>query len=150
MKKHIIAFLAAIFIFTSSTMDVSAHYDTAYWNDTTYQTDRSKWMNALPDTVRLSEMSIPGTHDSMAHKANLDSVDNTRTQSLSLEDQLKAGIRYIDIRLKYSENSFDIHHGIVYVGYNFDDVLTTVQRFLRENPSETVLMRLKQEHTRLL
>lgn len=106
-------------------------------------------MSDLDDAMTLSQLSLPGTHDSMAHKSNLLGLDITRTQTMDLWTQLTSGIRVLDIRLYYEPDgqTFTIHHGLVDVGYDLDDVLTTVQRFLQENPSEVVLMRLKQEQS---
>src|SRR5205823_516557 len=39
------------------------------------------------------------------------------------------------------------YHGGIYQKANFDDVLTAVVNFLKKHPSETVLMRVKQERT---
>lgn len=69
-----------------------------------------------------------------------------RTQRLSLPDQLESGIRALDIRCRHVSDSFNIYHGSVYQRANFDDVLTAVVNFLKKNPGETVLMRVKEEH----
>jgi 1-phosphatidylinositol phosphodiesterase len=39
-----------------------------------------------------------------------------------------------------------MHHGAYYLAANSDDVLGTSVQFLQEHPSETILMRVKQEH----
>lgn len=147
MKKICLMLLALLLMGSASLQNVSAHYDTAYWHDEYIDRGRSGWMSAIPNDRKISEISIPGTHDSMAHKSNLTSVDQSRTQSLSLENQLIAGIRYLDIRLMHDRNKFSIYHGIVYTGYDFDDVLTKTKAFLRKNPEETIVMRVKQEKT---
>lgn len=54
---------------------------------------------------------------------------------------LDAGVRALDIRLRYSENSFILEHGIIALPYTFDeDVRDVLVNFLQDNPSETVLM----------
>jgi len=110
-----------------------------------------RWMSYLPDDTPLSAISIPGTHDSAA-----DINDPfVTTQSWTLPEQMLAGIRYLDIRLKAKMDLkkkilegadggyFAVHHGEVWLFRNFDSVLKEVQAFLRANPSETVLMRVK-------
>lgn len=147
MKKVCIWMLALLLVSSASLQSVSAHYDTAYWHDENVEGRQDSWMREIPNNRKISEISIPGTHDSMAHKSNLTSVDQSRTQSLSLENQLISGIRYLDIRLMHDSKKFSIYHGIVYTGYDFDDVLTTAKAFLRKNPTETIVMRVKQEKT---
>lgn len=143
-------FLTAVLFVSLVAPSVSyAHYDTAYWNTGTTAQSRTRWMRGLDDSIPLSQLSLPGTHDSMAHKSNLLGLDITRTQTMDLWAQLTSGIRALDIRLYYEPDgqSFSIHHGTVHVGYDLDDVLTTVQKFLKQYPSETVVMRLKQEQS---
>jgi 1-phosphatidylinositol phosphodiesterase len=64
-----------------------------------------------------------------------------------LEAQLEAGIRVLDIRCRHVNNKFAIHHGIEFQHMWFDQVLQTLVAFVRKNPSEFVLMRVKEEYT---
>ncbi len=100
------------------------------------------WMGSLPATKRISEISMPGTHDSMSFYGG----DIVQTQSLPLAEQLASGVRALDIRCRHYYDTFTIHHGFVYQNANFDDVLITVQQFLQAHPQETVLMRVKEEY----
>lgn len=148
MKKIIITVITMFAMFGMLVpQNILAHYDTAYWHNTNYEISRPRWMSTIPDNRRLSQISMPGTNDSMAHKATLLFVDHTRTQSLALNNQYAAGIRYVDIGLKYASDHFDLYSGVAYLGYDFDDVLKTTQSFLKNNPSETIVMRLKQTYT---
>lgn len=145
--KSFVVMATALVLAMMPAEKVSAHYDTAYYHEEQRAADNADWMSALRDNARLSELSVPGTHDSMSHRGNLSFVDNTRTQTMNLQQQLESGIRYIDIRVKYTETGFPLHHGIVYLGYDFEDVLKTVQIFLKQHPGETIIMRLKQENS---
>ena len=69
-----------------------------------------------------------------------------QNQFASLEDQLDMGVRFIDIRLRHVKESFTIHHGDFYTGYNFEEVLDVVTEFLDENTNETVLISYQKEH----
>src|SRR5262249_48128138 len=89
------------------------------------------------------EMSIPGTHDT----CSLHGGDLVKCQAWSVKDQLEAGIRFIDIRCRHIENVFAIHHGIVYQKINFGKVRDACIAFLKANPSECVIMIIKEEHT---
>ncbi|MCR5217652.1 phosphatidylinositol-specific phospholipase C [Treponema sp.] len=104
----------------------------------------ANWMSQISDSAQVSAISIPGTHDS---GATYESVYGTaKCQSLSITDQLEAGVRYLDIRCRNYEDAFVIHHGSVYQHLNFDDVLTACQTFLSENPTETIIMSVKEEY----
>ncbi|EEM68354.1 MULTISPECIES: phosphatidylinositol-specific phospholipase C domain-containing protein [Bacillus cereus group] len=117
------------------------HY--AYSHDSNIGYENPNWMADIPDDTMFSDLSIPGTHNTMA----LYGGDVTQCQTMSLNTQLYAGVRYLDIRCRHIENVFAIHHGPVYQNAMFGDVCIIVRDFLRKNPSETVFMRIKEEHT---
>lgn len=103
------------------------------------------WMGALDENKKITAFSIPGTHDS---GARYESISGTAIcQRLSIDDQLKAGVRFLDIRGRHFNNIFEIHHGAVYQKINFTNVLNSCKTFLAQNPSETIVMSLKEEHT---
>jgi 1-phosphatidylinositol phosphodiesterase len=109
------------------------------------------WMRDIPGSLLISQISIPGTHDSGTYKADSRSgAGFVKTQVLSIADQLLAGCRFLDIRGRLFGNALTLHHGEVYLNLNFDDVLGFCQTFLESNPTECVLMSLKEEHTREL
>jgi 1-phosphatidylinositol phosphodiesterase len=110
------------------------------------------WMAGLPAQTGLNALTIPGTHDTMAihggwapwaYEAQEDHGDSGAT----LDAQLTAGVRAIDIRVRVVNNdtAFAIHHTDVYQNANFDDVLTHARAFLTAHPGETVLMDLHGE-----
>ena len=101
------------------------------------------WMSHVPDDTRLSELSIPGTHDSCANVGGF----FCETQDFDFVDQLRAGVRFLDIRCRPSGNRFAIHHGICFLSLFFEDILEEVRTFLANHPTETVLMRIKEEFT---
>jgi len=104
----------------------------------------NNWMATLDSGLYLSQFSISGTHESMAL---YEPVSGTaKCQNLSLADQLNAGVRFIDIRCRHLNNAFVIHHGSVYQNANFDDVINAVVNFLNSNPTECVLMSVKEEY----
>lgn len=133
--------------FILSTNVAHAHYDPAFETGSNARTVNADWMKNIPDTIRASDLSIPGTHDTMAHKGSLDV--STRTQSMNLDNQLKSGIRYLDIRNSVNKNgTFQMHHGFVNLGSTLDDVLNTINSFFNSHPTETIYMRFSQENTK--
>lgn len=107
------------------------------------------WMRYMPD-VSLSRLSIPGTHDSGA--INFDDLITPNsaviTQTLSIREQLNSGVRFLDIRCRHQNGLCNIYHGNVYLLLQLTDVLNDVYGFLNENPSEAVIISIKQpEHS---
>ncbi len=136
--------LAAIdLILILSFVGVSrAHENPGYSHDDGVKTSNPKWMTGMRDDVLLSELSIPGTHDTMSFYGG----DIVQTQSMPLPNQLESGIRVLDIRCRHIADVFAIHHGLVFQKVFFGDVLNMVIDFLKKNPGETVLMRVKEEY----
>ncbi|QRA43736.1 phosphatidylinositol-specific phospholipase C [Chryseobacterium cucumeris] len=106
----------------------------------------NSWMAGIQDNISISKISIPGTHDSGA-RIDAPVVSGTaKTQDLSIAEQLNAGVRFLDIRCRHIDNAFTIHHGAIYQNMNFDDVLNACYTFLQNNPSETIIMSVKEEY----
>ena len=73
------------------------------------QVNQSNWMSAVPDDTLISELSIPGTHDTCAlidHPLGF-----ARCQNRDLREQLYSGIRFIDIRVKRTMEGLKVYHG---------------------------------------
>jgi 1-phosphatidylinositol phosphodiesterase len=126
----------------SISLSVAGHYHAAYWRESAAGAYYRDWIGNLYGGLTLRELSIPGTHDSMSFYGG----DIVQTQSMSLSEQLNAGIRALDIRCRHINNGFAIHHGSVYQKANFDNVLLGVQSFLASHPREFVVMRVKEEY----
>jgi len=99
-------------------------------------------MKTIDDRTLIRNMSLPGTHNTMA----LYGGDIPKCQTLNLSTQMRAGIRVFDIRCRHSHNNFLIHHEIVYERTNFSNVLNGMINFLKQNPSETLLVRVREEY----
>jgi 1-phosphatidylinositol phosphodiesterase len=122
---------------------VVCHEHDGYNHDSSSVASNPQWMAYINGNTALSQLSLPGTHDSMAHYGG----DAVQCQSMGLAEQLESGIRVLDIRCRHIDNACAIHHGSFYQHANLDDVLITVTGFLSANPTETILMRLKdKEH----
>lgn len=104
--------------------------------------DAAEWMRQLPDSLSLADITIPGTHDSGAQKGVF---GIGQCQSLSITDQLNAGARFLDIRLKLIEDKLQVYHGILGMDMTFDDVQNECLEFLSAHPNETIIMSIKEE-----
>ncbi|MEC5308766.1 phosphatidylinositol-specific phospholipase C domain-containing protein [Bacillus thuringiensis] len=131
-------------------------YGTSDRSGTSFNTNvgihNPRWMSNLNDSFRISQLSIPGTHGSMARFGPLGTSlltpgnQLTINQTMTLTTQLNAGIRYLDIRCRHHINTFPIHHGPIFQHAVFDrDVLDPIRTFLQNNPRETILMRVQEE-----
>lgn len=114
--------------------------------------ESAKWMSSVDDSKLLSEINIPGSHDSATEHVEL--AFFSRCQDLSISEQLNAGIRYLDIRLGMEEGRMKLMHGFTSAkkGNIFsedlflEDVLKDCYQFLDDHPSETIIFMVKQEY----
>ncbi|CAH2352147.1 hypothetical protein CLIB1423_05S06700 [[Candida] railenensis] len=113
----------------------------------------SEWMREVNDDTRISKLSIPGTHNAAASHTALPSV---QCQGESITEQLKHGVRFLDVRLakkflSEGDEALDLQviHGNFPVKIpfplKFSSVLEEIYDFLDEHKSETVILSLKQE-----
>jgi 1-phosphatidylinositol phosphodiesterase len=112
----------------------------------------TSWMAALPDTLPLSAISIPGTHNSHTHYRALPSV---RCQVHDVRKQLENGIRFLDIRVQpthatdATKRDLYLVHGAFPISLTgpkyFEPVLNMCYDFLAKNPTESVFISLKRE-----
>ena len=142
----IIGYLSPLVALIALPPAAAAHSHSGYAYASTLGYTNLNWMTGLSDQVRLSYISIPGTHDTMAYQGQFNS-SISKTQTLNLRTQLDSGIRALDVRCRHIHDRFAIHHGAVYLNASFDDVLRTVRSFLQQYPGETIVMRIKEEHT---
>ena len=104
---------------------------------------RADWMAAKEDGVALSDLSLPGTHNTVALYGLADLTG--QCQSLNLTEQLNAGVRFLDIRLKQKKGELHGVHGIVDERQAFKTTVKALETFLGAHPKETVLVSIKQE-----
>lgn len=112
--------------------------------------DSANWMSKVAGGKMLSELNIPGTHDSFTGHI----PEFTRnwhilgaqvaTQDRTIAEQLERGIRYIDIRLKLKDGELICYHSF-WAGITFQFVLDMVEDFLKAHDRETVIMLLSHE-----
>lgn len=106
---------------------------------------------ALPDNIYLSEINIPGTHDSCTAFCSMSNM--SRCQNMTVKEQLDAGIRLFDIRLGTKAGKFFLVHALATCYRDgekqeilyLEEVLDAFRAFLRENPEETLVVSIKQD-----
>lgn len=114
----------------------------------TYSEGEADWMGGIEDSRSLSTLTIPGTHDSSTYAYN--SPMNPAalmvwTQDEDFTGQLNGGIRFFDMRCQSVNNKCELHHSTYDLGISLDDALNQIIPFLQSNPTETVLMSIKEE-----
>lgn len=105
--------------------------------------DSVAWMKDVKDEVKITELSIPGTHDSGAMHSFLDV--SGKCQDLNILNQLNIGVRFLDIRLQLVNDKLNVVHSFVDQGLTFDNVLKDLNSFLNNNESEFIIMSLKED-----
>lgn len=101
----------------------------------------------LPDSLPLSMVSMPGTHNSASFamtKRRLPAVvlAGACCQTWNLDTQLRRGVRFFDLRIRPGG---ELCHGPLDCGVSLRSVLDTCTAFLQRNPGEVLLARIKDE-----
>ncbi|KAL2885172.1 1-phosphatidylinositol phosphodiesterase [Ceratocystis lukuohia] len=110
------------------------------WSFDLDEADNADWMDMIPDSRLLSNIVIPGTHNSVTDKLTSKLM---QTQNVPLEQQLIGGIRYVDITCKVTKDGLMVYHGLDDTGYSFGNVLGTIFAFLDQHQRETVILRIQ-------
>ena len=106
-------------------------------------------MGDLPNDLKLSRISIPGTHDSMTKHAisgvctNVVTKHECLTQDMTLQQQLRIGIRFFDIRLRQDQSDpkkFHIFHGPADLNITLVEVMNIFNDYLKLHENETVML----------
>lgn len=106
------------------------------------ETKLNNWMQDIEDNRLVCKMSIPGTHDTGAYSGSW----GIKTQDKTIEQQLNSGIRFFDIRLVHDNGVLKLCHASHTFNTTFvGDVLKTTVEFLKEHPSEAVIMTIKRD-----
>jgi hypothetical protein len=112
--------------------------------------DYSSWMSKINDDLPISEINIPGTHDSAAINSSF--TTPYACQNYTITEQLNKGIRLLDVRIKVIEQNthpaFMTCHGNIkiYRGSNEYQTLISLldecEQFLIAHTSEVIIMSL--------
>ena len=117
------------------------------------------WQSNVDDSTAISQLTIPGTHDSATFNPKGATKSLAKCQDKNIQKQLEAGVRAFDFRYVYKNGEFQLWHGYgltIINGYEcMDDsgkhqltlksVLTTIKDYLAQNPSEFVFINFQKE-----
>lgn len=111
----------------------------------------NKWMKKLSDLLPVSEINIPGTHDSCTAAVQFSVL--SKCQNMTVTEQLNSGIRFLDIRVEQDGEKLKLVHDIADCKspvnrrekLYLEAVISDCKSFLSENPSETILISYKRD-----
>jgi uncharacterized repeat protein (TIGR01451 family) len=125
----------------------------------------TNWISRLSDGTRLTQLTLPGTHDTGTYDLTAAFDEFFRAQSMDIPTQLKYGIRLIDIRVKNTGCGGDgssapcpqrlgVYHGTAFTGGYLDcsggavsgckwAVMPELKAFLKNHPRETIVMNIQ-------
>jgi 1-phosphatidylinositol phosphodiesterase len=104
--------------------------------------NKQQWMKRIPDDRWISPINLPRTHETCARHG----ISYAVCQNQPIDEQLRQGIRFLDIRCRHFNKAFSIHHGNDYQHLNFNDVLQSCIHFLNTHSSETIVMLVNEEY----
>lgn len=154
MKKNQFILFTAIFtvffMFNSCKKDENINSETELLGDQHLPYTNESWMSKVDGSLHLDKITIPGTHDSGAdkHTSKLHVYDpkyDIICQDFDINNQLRLGVRWLDIRLRYNDGELQVHHSKYYLHKTFEDVIVICKTFLNNHPSETIVLMIKQE-----
>lgn len=173
MKRLLKTALAALL-----TLAMLLASGTAVFADETVDIEKlnaSEWMASIPGGAYISALNVPGTHDSGLSLASAGVSAFAQCQKLTITQQLEAGVRFFDIRLRYAGNpkkvgtkdeikELYVCHGegavccdgyitvkdkdgdSDTVHYTYEMVLDEMATFLEKHPTETIFYFVRNEY----
>ncbi|XP_014298661.1 1-phosphatidylinositol phosphodiesterase-like [Microplitis demolitor] len=105
--------------------------------------DHSYFLTDLTGTQKIKTVALIGTHKSATYKTFILAA---QSQQLNITEQLKAGVRVFDLRVRSIENVFAMHRNLVYLRMMCGDIVNQVIEFFKEYPFEFVIMFMQKEY----
>lgn len=109
------------------------------------------WISKLPTSTKIHDIILPATHNSGAYTIDFCKLTTlqkfgiyflrkwTINQSLTIEEQLNMGIRFLDLRISFFDGFYISH---TFATITMDNALNQVLSFLEKNPKEFVIIKI--------
>lgn len=121
-----------------------SQYTWADFDDTTVF--KMGWFVNWNGDTFLSDMPILGTHQSLTYSINSVVGLFAKTQRLTLDQQLKVGVRFFDLRFKVGDDGkLHAFHDVLPLNISWDFVWRTFLDFLDTNDRESILVTIRDE-----
>ena len=110
------------------------------------------WMKDIDDDKEVLKLNLIGTHDCVTQFVQFSHI--SKCQNRNIYEQLCLGVRALDIRVESRGDRLKMVHGFAKAfnknnhfsaQMDMDDVLSHCYRFLKENPSETIVFQFKND-----
>ncbi|ORX50355.1 hypothetical protein BCR36DRAFT_412379 [Piromyces finnis] len=116
------------------------------WCDFTYEENDANWMSKLNETLVLNQINIPGTHDSGTYAIHHNSIPLIHGFRSNMDIRLETN-KYKQVYVTH--NGYDCTNlktgNLCFLTDVFDEIID----FLHLNPTETVIIHLKEEKVSL-
>ena len=129
-KKYLIIF--AVILIVCSLAAVGACQKTQESEDVT---ELSYWMSYIKDDAPITDIAIPGTHDS----GTLGMISVCETQNKDFAGQLATGARYFDVRVRDKGDEMVFYHTLS-SSNTYKAFLEDIEEFLTANPTEFLIL----------
>ncbi|KAF8597878.1 PLC-like phosphodiesterase [Ceratobasidium sp. AG-I] len=112
----------------------------------------AEWMGGLSDKLLLSQLTIPGTHqshsifDTFAYGANAWAACQSASHDVTW--QLNAGVRFLDLRCRWdaTANHLRMCHGNFDTSGTLNDVIQVLLDFVHHHRRETIIVSIRSEN----
>lgn len=129
-----------------SAFSLSESQKLVAWNSGFY----SNWMSNVQDSCNLSNIAIPGTHDTATYGIIIPFVEmaaKTQRNECKIKKQLEDGIRFLDLRVGSDDGEkLKLWHSSISCNVSLSEILTDCVEFLKSHPTEAVLVCIKEEN----
>lgn len=106
---------------------------------------KGAWMACVPQNIFLHKFSVPGSHDSPTSSGAASLTDYSKTQNITIAQQLELGVRAFDLRPKGKSSTLELYHGITATGVTLSDAVNAMTSYLTANPSECIFAIIHRE-----
>ncbi|MCX4363720.1 MAG: hypothetical protein OSJ74_10135, partial [Clostridia bacterium] len=95
----------------------------------------TNWMEAIKDDTPINKIAMLGSHDSAMSTTDSAIKNMTKTQDITIAQQLEFGCRYFDIRISKNNNDNDnltgFHSSMDTNGEKFADTIDGILTFIK-------------------
>lgn len=106
---------------------------------------KGAWMACVPQNIFLHKFSVPGSHDSPTSSVSAAVASVSKTQNITIAQQLELGVRAFDLRPKGNSSTLELYHGITATGVTLSDAVNAMTSYLTANPSECIFAIIHRE-----
>jgi len=99
--------------------------------------ESAAWMSCCSPETLITQLLLPGTHDTMTATCP---ERYYHTQTMALEEQLTAGVRFLDLRLR---REMKAAHRAWISDIDADQIFSACAAFLMQHPTEMLLVRIQ-------